>query len=262
MEQIQALKMLVDTHAHIYLEDYLHDIDEVLQRAYDNGVKKIILPNLDSSTVKRLLDLSDTYPHLCFPLMGLHPSSVAADYREELQAVEYWLEKRKFYGIGEIGIDLHWDKTLKKEQQDAFRYQIKLAKKHDLPIVIHERSSFQEIISIVREEQDGSLKGIFHCFTGSEKEASQIVDLGFMMGIGGVVTFKNSELQKVIKNIPLENIVVETDSPYLAPVPKRGKRNEPSYIVYVIQTIAKVFDLPVNEVACRTTQNARNLFGI
>lgn len=254
--------MLIDTHAHIYLEDYSHDIDEVLQRAYDNDVKKIILPNLDSSTVKRLLDLSDAYPHLCFPLMGLHPSSVAADYKEELQAVEYWLEKRKFYGIGEIGIDLHWDKTLKKEQQDAFRYQIKLAKKHDLPIVIHERSSFQEIISIVREEQDGSLKGIFHCFTGSEKEASQIVDLGFMMGIGGVVTFKNSELQKVIKNIPLENIVVETDSPYLAPVPKRGKRNEPSYIVYVIQTIAKVFDLPVNEVACRTTQNARNLFGI
>ena len=134
--------MLIDTHAHIYLEDYLHDIDEVLQRAYDNGVKKIILPNLDSSTVKPLLDLSDAYPHLCFPLIGLHPSSVAADYKEELQALEYWLEKRKFYGIGEIGIDLHWDKTLKKEQQDAFRYQIRLAKKHDLPIAIHERNSF------------------------------------------------------------------------------------------------------------------------
>ena len=254
--------MLIDTHAHIYLEDYLHDIDEVLQRAYDNGVKKIILPNLDSSTVKRLLDLSDAYPHLCFPLIGLHPSSVAADYKEELQALEYWLEKRKFYGIGEIGIDLHWDKTLKKEQQDAFRYQIRLAKKHDLPIVIHERNSFQEIISIVREEQDGSLKGIFHCFTGTEKEAGQIANLGFLMGIGGVATFKNSDLQQVIKNIPLENIVIETDSPYLAPVPKRGKRNEPAYIVYVAQTIAKVFNLPVNEVACRTTENARNLFRI
>ena len=255
--------MLIDTHAHIYLEDYSHDIDEVLQRAYDNDVKKIILPNLDSSTVKRLLDLSDAYPHLCFPLMGLHPSSVAAAYKEELQAMEYWLEKRKFYGIGEIGIDLHWDQTYKKEQQDAFRHQIRLAKKYELPIVIHLRNSFDEIISIVREEQDGTLKGIFHCFTGSEEEAAQIIGLGgFLMGIGCVVTFKNSELRHVIKSIPLENIVIETDSPYLAPVPKRGKRNEPAYIVYVAQTIAKIFNLSVNEVACRTTENARTLFKI
>jgi TatD DNase family protein len=254
--------MLIDTHAHIYSEDFLHDVDEVLQRAYDNDVKKIVLPNIDSGSVKRLLDLADAYPHLCFPLMGLHPTSVAADYREELEAVEYWLEKRKFYGIGEIGIDLHWERTFLNEQQDAFRYQVKLAKSYQLPIIIHVRESFDEVFSIVKEEQDGNLKGIFHCFTGNREEAKKIIDQGFLLGIGGVVTFKNSDLASVIHNVSLQNIVIETDAPYLTPVPKRGKRNESAYLVYVAQTLAKVFDTSVNEVAEITSENARSLFGI
>lgn len=254
--------MLIDTHAHIYSEDFLHDMDDVLQRAYDNDVKKIILPNIDSGSVKRLLDLADAYPHLCFPLMGLHPTSVASDYREELEAVEYWLEKRKFYGIGEIGIDLYWERTYLNEQQDAFRHQVKLAKSYQLPIIIHVRESFDEVYAIVKEEHDGNLKGIFHCFTGTGEEAEKIVDLGFLMGIGGVVTFKNSDLAEVIKKFSLRNIVIETDAPYLTPVPKRGKRNESAYLVYVAQALAKVFDVSVNEVAEITSENARTLFGI
>jgi len=254
--------MLIDTHAHIYSEDFIHDVDEVLQRAYDNDVKKVILPNIDSGSVKRLLDLADAYPHLCYPLMGLHPTSVAADYREELEAVEYWLEKRKFYGIGEIGIDLYWDRTFLNEQQDAFRYQIKLAKSYQLPIIIHVRDSFDEVFSIVKEEQDGNLKGIFHCFTGTEIEAKKITDQGFLLGIGGVVTFTNSDLADVIQKVSLQNIVIETDAPYLTPVPKRGKRNESAYLVYVAQALAKIFDVSVNEVAEITSENARSLFGI
>lgn len=254
--------MLIDTHAHIYSEDFIHDVDEVLQRAYDNDVKKVILPNIDSGTVKRLLDLADAYPHLCYPLMGVHPTSVVADYHEELEAVEYWLEKRKFFGIGEIGIDLYWDRTYLKEQQDAFRHQIKLAKSYQLPIVIHERESFDEIISIVKEEQDGNLRGIFHCFTGSEEEAVKITDLGFMLGIGGVATFKNSNLTDVLKTVSLKNLVIETDAPYLTPAPKRGKRNESAYLVYVAQAVAKIYDISVNDIAEITTENARSLFGI
>jgi TatD DNase family protein len=254
--------MLIDTHAHIYSEDFLHDIDEVLQRAYDNDVKKIILPNIDSGSVKRLLDLTDAYPHLCFPLIGIHPTSVAADYREELEAVEYWLEKRKFYGIGEIGIDLYWDRTFLNEQQDAFRHQLRLAKSHQLPVVIHVRESFEEIYSVLKEEQDGTLTGIFHCFSGTESEARKIIDLGFLMGIGGVVTFNNNNLEEVLKDIPVKNLVLETDAPYLTPVPKRGKRNESAYLVYVAQAVAKIYGLSVNELAEITSENARSLFKI
>ena len=254
--------MLIDTHSHIYSEDFSHDLDDVVQNAYNNNIKKIILPNISSGTVKRLLDLADSYPHLCFPLMGLHPTSVSSDYKDELEAVEYWLEKRKFYGIGEIGIDLYWDKTYIKEQTDAFRHQVKLAKSKQLPIVIHLRNSFDEVYNIVKEEQDGSMKGIFHCFTGGEKEANKIVDLGFLIGIGGVVTFKNSELAQVVEKLDLSNLVLETDAPYLAPVPKRGRRNESSYLVYVAQKVAEIFDIPVEKVAEITTANARNLFGI
>jgi TatD DNase family protein len=254
--------MLIDTHAHIYSEDFLHDVDEILQRAYDNDVKKIILPNIDSGSVKRLIDLNDAYPHLCFPLMGLHPTSVAADYREELEAVEYWLTKRKFYGIGEIGIDLYWDRTYLAEQQDAFRYQLMLAKSNQLPVVIHVRDSFDEVYSIVKELQDGNLKGIFHCFSGNETEAKKVVDVGFYLGIGGVITFTNSNLAEVVKTVPVHKLVLETDAPYLTPVPKRGKRNESAYIIYVAQAIARVYDISVTEVADITSENARNLFGI
>ena len=254
--------MLIDTHSHIYSEDFNHDIDEVMQRAYDNDVKKIILPNIDSGSIKRLLDLSDSYPHLCYPLMGLHPTSVSEDYKEELKAVEYWLEKRKFYGIGEIGIDLYWEQKYVKEQQEAFRQQIKLARSHNLPIVIHVRNSFDEVHAIVKEEQDGNLKGIFHCFNGTLEEAQKVTDVGFYMGIGGVVTFKNSKLDEVIKLVDIKNLVLETDSPYLAPVPKRGRRNESAYLAFVAQKIAEIYELSVEEVAEITSLNARRLFGI
>lgn len=254
--------MLIDTHSHIYSEDFSHDFDDVIQNAYNNNVKKIILPNIDSGSVKHLIDVSNSYPHLCYPLMGLHPTSVADDYKQELEAVEYWFDKHRFYGVGEIGIDLYWSQTFLKQQEDAFRFQVKMAKKRNLPIVIHVRNSFKEVFKIVKEEQDGSLKGIFHCFTGNENEAAKVIDLGFLLGIGGVVTFKNSNLAEVIGKLDLSNLVLETDSPYLAPVPKRGRRNESSYLVYVAQKIAEIFDVPVEKVAEITTSNARKLFGI
>ena len=254
--------MLIDTHSHIYSEDFLQDRDEALQRAYDHGIKKIILPNIDSGSIKHMLDLADAYPHLCYPLMGLHPTSVDEEYKEELHAVEYWLEKRKFYGIGEIGIDLYWDKKFEKEQKEAFRYQIQLAKKYQLPIVVHVRNSFNETFEIVKEEQDGSLKGIFHCFSGNETEAKRVINLGFLIGIGRVLTFKNSTLDEIIRSVDINNLVLETDSPYLAPVPKRGKRNESAYIVYIAQKLAEIYNIPVEQVAEITTGNARSLFGI
>jgi len=254
--------MLIDTHSHIYSEDFNDDIDEVLQNAYNNDVKKIILPNIDSGTIKRLIDLSNSYPHICYPLMGLHPTSVSKDYREELTAVEYWLDKQKFYGIGEIGIDLFWDTTYLKEQQDAFRYQIKSAKSMQLPIVIHVRDSFQEVYKIVKEEQDGNLQGIFHCFSGDPEDAQKIVDLGFLLGIGGVITFKNGRLTEALKNVELKHLVLETDSPYLSPEPKRGRRNESAFLVYIAQKLTELYQVPLKEVADITTANARNLFGI
>lgn len=254
--------MLIDTHSHIYSEDFHDDIDEVLQNAYNNDVKKIILPNIDSGSIKRLIDLSNAYPHVCYPLMGLHPTSVSEDYKEELSVVEYWLDKHKFYGIGEIGIDLYWDRTWFEQQKEAFIYQIKLAKARKLPIVIHVRESFKEVYEIVKAEQDGSLKGIFHCFSGTETEARKITDLGFLLGIGGVVTYKNSNLKQVLKNVKLNNLVIESDAPYLSPEPKRGRRNESSFLVYTAQKISEIYELPIKEIAEITTSNARTLFGI
>ena len=254
--------MLIDTHSHIYSEDFHDDIDEVLQNAYNNDVKKIILPNIDSGSIKRLIDLSNAYPHVCYPLMGLHPTSVSEDYREELSVVEYWLDKHKFYGIGEIGIDLYWDRTWFEQQKEAFIYQIKLAKTRNLPIVIHVRESFNEVFEIVKAEQDGSLKGIFHCFSGNETEAQKITDLGFLLGIGGVVTYKNSNLKQVLKNVKINNLVIESDAPYLSPEPKRGRRNESSFLVYTAQKISEIYELPIKEIAEITTSNARTLFGI
>lgn len=254
--------MLIDTHSHIYSDDFSSDLDEVVQNAYNNGIKKIVLPNIDSSSIKRMIDLSNSYPHICYPLMGLHPTSVDADYKDELQAMEYWLDKQKFYGIGEVGIDLYWETTFINEQKDAFRHQVKLAKSMDLPIIVHVRNSFNEVFDIVKEEQNGSLKGIFHCFTGSKKEAKKIIDQGFLLGIGGVLTFKNSKLSKVLEDIDLEHLVLETDSPYLSPDPKRGRRNESAFLVYIAQKLAEVYRVPVERVAEITTANARKLFRI
>ncbi len=254
--------MLIDTHSHIYSTDFLQDQDEVIQRAYSNDVRKIILPNIDSSSVKNLLDITDTYPHICFPLMGLHPTSVNHDYQEELQVVEYWLKKRKFYGIGEIGIDLYWEKSFLHEQTHAFRHQLELARQYNLPVVIHVRDSFDEVYDVLKEVADKNLTGVFHSFSGTIDQARLVTDLGFKIGVNGIVTFKNSGLDDIIRQIDPANLILETDSPYLTPIPFRGKRNESSYLVYVAQKVADLHQLTLGEISRITTENARNLFGI
>lgn len=253
---------MIDTHSHIYSEDFIDDLDEVITRAYDNDVRKIVLPNIDSSSVRKMLDLADQYPHICFPLMGLHPTSVGEDYEQELELVEYWLKKRKFFGIGEIGIDLYWESTYIEEQTIAFRRQVRLAKTYNLPVVIHVRDSFDEVYEVLNEENDDTLQGVFHSFTGTKEQAEKILGLGFKIGVGGIVTFKNSGLDQVIAQIPPKHIILETDSPYLTPVPFRGKRNESSNLIYVARKLAELYQLPVNEIAKVTTENAVKLFGI
>jgi TatD DNase family protein len=254
--------MLIDTHSHIYSEDFIDDIDEVITRAYDNDVRKIILPNIDSSSIRKMLDLADQYPQICYPLMGLHPTSVGEDYREELELVEYWLQKRKFFGIGEIGIDLYWESTYIEEQTIAFRHQVKLAKKYKLPVVVHVRDSFDEVYQVLSEENEDTLRGVFHSFTGTIEQAEKIMELGFKIGVGGIVTFKNSGLDQVVGQIPPKHIILETDSPYLTPVPFRGKRNESSNLIYVARRLAELHQTSVNEIAKVTTENAVRLFGI
>lgn len=254
--------MLVDTHSHIYSEDFSNDQDEVIRRAFENDVRKIVLPNIDSSSVKKMLDLTDRYPQICYPLIGLHPTSVNEDYEEELELMEFWIKKRRFYGIGEVGIDLYWDKTFIAEQTDAFRRQIMLAKKYELPVVIHVRESFDEVFTVLKNEKTDCLTGVFHSFAGSPEQAQLIIDLGFKLGINGIVTFKNNGLDRVLEKVEPDHIILETDSPYLTPVPFRGKRNESSYLVYVAQKIAEIYQLPVAEIARITAENAEKLFKI
>ncbi len=254
--------MFIDSHSHIYSSDFVDDLQEVIKRAEKAGVKKIILPNIDSGSIQDMLKVSSKFSGVCFPLIGLHPTSVNGSYKNELELVEEWLGKEKFYGVGEIGIDLYWDKTYLKEQELALTWQIKLAKEASLPIVIHVRDSFNEVFNIVEEEQDGNLKGIFHCFAGSIEEAWKIIGLGFKLGIGGVVTFKNSNLKEVLKEIDINHLVLETDSPYLAPVPFRGKRNESAYIQYIAKQVAGIYQLPIDKVAEITSKNVEKLFNI
>jgi TatD DNase family protein len=259
---MQILEMLIDTHSHIYSEDYKDDIDEVITRAYDNDVRKIILPNIDSSSIKKMLDLADQYPQICYPMMGLHPTSVSEDYQEELELVKFWLKRRPFYGIGEIGIDLYWETTYLEEQSIAFRQQLKLAKEYKLPAVLHVRESFNEVFAIVEEENDEDLSGVFHSFTGTIEQAKKVIEQGFKIGVGGIVTFKNSGLDQVIGQIDPKHLILETDAPYLTPVPFRGKRNESSYLIHIARKIAELHDVSVNEVAKVTSANATELFGI
>ncbi len=254
--------MLIDSHSHIYLEDFNDDLGEVIQRSKDAGVEKIILPNIDTGTIERLLAVSKRYHEICYPLIGLHPTSVDAGYKNKLGEMEAWLEKEKFYGIGEVGIDLYWDKTWQKGQEDAFIYQLRVAKNKNLPVVIHVRNSFAEVYNILEKEQDGGLKGIFHCFTGNVSEAKKITGLGFKLGVGGVVTFKNSNLREVLQQIDVCHLVLETDSPYLAPVPFRGKRNESAYLKLVADKVAEIYTLPPDEVARVTSGNVKSLFGL
>ena len=253
------MTMFIDSHTHLYDEQLTADAGNT-QRAIDAGVSKMYMPNCDSTTIDGMLQMADTFPENCFPMMGLHPCYVKENYQQELATVADWLAKRKFYAVGEIGLDYYWDITFKAQQIEAFETQIVLALQYDLPIVIHSRESTQACIDIVRSKQNGKLKGIFHCFSGTLDEANQIVALGLYLGIGGVVTYKKSTLPDIIKEIPLQHIVLETDAPYLAPVPYRGKRNESSYIPVIAQKIADIKEIAVEEVADITTSNAAHIF--
>ena len=252
---------IIDTHTHLYLEEFRADIEEVLQKAAAEGVEQFYLPNVDSTSIDDLLQLADRYPGKCIPMMGLHPCYVKENVAEELQLVQHWLQKRPFAAVGEIGLDYYWDQTFVPQQKEAFRQQINWALELNLPIVIHSRESMQDCIDLVKEYQNGNLRGIFHCFGGSLEEAKQIMDLGFLMGIGGVVTYKKSGLAEVLRHIPLEYLVVETDAPYLTPVPFRGKRNEPAYLKYIVAKMAEALQTSTEEIAAQTTANAQKLFG-
>lgn len=253
--------MFIDTHSHIYTDDFKSDRIEVIQRAKESGIEKIVIPNIDTSSIRSLLNLTDSAPEYFIPLIGLHPTSVKEDFREELQIMDYWINKRKFYGIGEIGIDLYWDKTFIAEQVEAFETQVEWAIKYQMPVVIHVRDSYNEVMEVLHRHNNPLLKGVFHSFTGTVEQAQEITELGFKIGLGGIVTFKNSGLDKVVPEIALEHIVLETDSPYLSPVPFRGKRNESAYITYIASKIAELKQTNPEEVGSVTSQNARDLFG-
>ena len=252
---------LTDSHSHIYTEEFDKDRDIVVENAFRQGVKKILLPNIDSSTINPLLNLCKKYPNNIYPMMGLHPTSVKENFEEELNIIKEELKKRKFYAIGEIGIDLYWEKKFIKEQEIAFTQQMKLALKYGLPIVIHARESFDEIFKTLDKYWQPELKGVFHSFTGNLKQAEKIIhDYKFYLGINGIVTFKNSNLSEVIKKINIQNILLETDAPYLAPVPKRGKRNESSFVYHTALKIGEIYKCSLEEIAHITTENAKNLF--
>ena len=254
--------IITDTHTHLYSEEFDQDRNEMIQRAIDAGVSRFFIPAIDSSSTDCMYELEKNYPENVFLMMGLHPTYVKDNYLQELLHVECELEKRKFYAIGESGIDLYWDKTHLEEQQIAFRSQIRLAKKHNLPIVIHCREAFDEIFQILEDEKSDELFGIFHCFTGTYEQALKAISYNMKLGIGGVVTFKNGKIDQFLNQIDLQHIVLETDSPYLAPIPYRGKRNESSYVVAVAEKLAEIYSLSVEEIAEITTANSKAVFGI
>jgi len=250
---------MIDTHAHLYAEEFDGDRLEVLERAKMAGIKKILLPNIDETSIERLNTLSDT-SSVCIPMMGLHPCYVTENYRKQLEVIKTEFDKRSYIAVGEIGIDLYWDKTKKDYQQAAFIEQCRWACDMDLPIAIHSRESTDLIIKLIKDNSFKNLTGVFHCFGGTKEQAQEIVDLGFMLGVGGVISFKNSKLRDELKEISLDYIILETDSPYLAPTPYRGKRNEPSYVTEVAKHLSYVYDISVKEVDERTTKNALKLF--
>lgn len=254
--------IITDTHTHLYSEAFDEDRDTMMQRALEAGVERFFIPAIDSTYTHSMLDLESNYPQNVFLMMGLHPTHVKENFEEELALVEEWLSKRKFYAVGEIGIDLYWDKTFLKQQQEAFVFQIRLAKKHQLPIVIHCRDAFDEIFEILEQEKSDGLFGIFHCFTGTLEQARQAISYNMKLGIGGVATFKNGKIDQFLDQINLKHIVLETDSPYLAPVPYRGKRNESSYIVQVLEKLSFIYGRPSEEIARITTDNSKEVFGI
>ena len=250
----------IDTHAHIYDDSFKPDIADVLEHCREASVNHIYMPNIDRTSVDAMLELEHRYPEQCTAMMGLHPCSVNKEFERELYLVEEWLSQRPFAAVGEVGLDYHWDTTFKGQQQEAFRIQIDLAKKHQLPLVIHTRDSFADAISIVEEVNDDSLTGIFHCFTGSVEEGKRVTEAGFYLGLGGVSTFKNSGMNEVIPHLNLDWIVLETDSPYLAPTPHRGKRNEPTYIPLIGEKVAEFTESTPEAIAKTTTDNSHRLF--
>lgn len=251
---------LVDTHCHLYLEDFKNDLPAYMQRAEEAGVSAIYMPSLDKNHFPPLLEVETMYRDKCHAMAGIHPCYVNDSYRDELDFLEDALSRRPFAAIGEIGLDYYWDRTFDDQQMICFREQIGLARKWNLPFVIHSRSSMDAVIAVLREEKSKGIRGIFHCFSGTYDNAVDIVDCGFLLGIGGVVTYKNAGLAEVVANIGLENVVLETDAPYLTPVPFRGKRNESSYLQFIVQKIADVKQMEVAEVAAITTANARRIF--
>ncbi len=252
--------MLIDTHSHIYLPEFDQDKTEMLDRAEKEGIRKILMPAIDSSSHQAMLDLEAEKPMTCMSMMGLHPCSVKEGYRDELSIAREHLEKRAFKAVGETGLDFYWDKTFTEQQYAAFHEQIEWALHFDIPVVIHSRNATDECIKTIEGHQRGKLKGVFHCFSGDASQAQQVIDLGFYLGIGGVITFKNSGLDKVMDAINLENVVLETDAPYLAPVPFRGKRNESSYLKYVVEKLAAIKRVSIEEVASTTSISAKKLF--
>ena len=251
----------IDTHAHLYAEEFKEDREDMVQRTFDAGVERIYLPAIDSNSHTAMLQLEADYPTRCIAMMGLHPCYVKENVAAELEIVKQYLAERPFVAIGEIGLDLYWDKTFFEQQKHAFRTQIQWAKDLDIPIVIHTRAAMEETIAIVRAEKNERLRGIFHCFSGTLEEAQEIIELGFMLGIGGVVTYKKAGIDLIVKDIDLQYLVLETDAPYLTPTPHRGKRNESSYLTFIAQRIAEVKEISIEEVARITSENANHVFG-
>lgn len=254
--------IITDTHTHLYSEAFDEDRDGIIQRAIDLGVTRFFVPAIDSTYTERMLQLKNDYPDNIFLMAGLHPTHVKENYEEELGHVKQLMRKHQYYAIGEIGIDLYWDKTFLREQQEAFARQIRLAKAMELPIVIHCRDAFDEVFEVLEQEKEDNLRGIFHCFTGNLEQAQKAISYNMKLGIGGVVTFKNGKIDTFLNQIDIRNIVLETDAPYLAPTPFRGKRNESSYIVYVLKKIAALYDMTETKVAEITTENSKEVFGI
>ncbi|MDE1235519.1 TatD family hydrolase [Vibrio aestuarianus] len=253
---------MIDTHAHIYAAEFDNDRDEVVQRAKTQGIEKILLPNINLDSIQPMLATEAAYPNICHSMMGLHPCYVDENVEQTLTVIESWFDKHPFIAVGEIGIDLYWDKTFKAQQEKAFITQLNWAKERDLPVVIHTRDSINETLQLLAKEQDGSLAGVFHCFGGSIEEAKTINDLGFHLGLGGVSTFKNGGMDVVIPQLNLQWVILETDCPYLAPVPHRGKRNEPAYTQLVAQRVAQLTDRSLDEIQTITNLNANSLFAI
>ena len=254
--------MITDTHTHLYSSQFKEDQSEMMQRAKDAGVTRFFIPAIDSTYTDKMLQLEKDYPNDVFLMMGLHPTSVKENYLEELAHVKKWIDEKKFYAIGEIGMDLYWDKTFLTQQQDAFRTQIQWAKERKMPINIHCRNAFDEVFEVLESEKSDDLRGIFHCFTGTLEQAKQAISYNMKLGIGGVATFKNGKIDKFLNEIDIKHIVLETDAPYLAPTPYRGKRNESAYLTNIVDKLVDIYGLSFDEIAAITTQNSKDVFGI